>query len=151
MCEWSELQLLCVRMSEEISYNEIVKEASPFVHELNKTTPRGTTPLHFAMLGSNDNLVKFLIKNGAKFKVNDDQESPLHWACNAGDARIVKKLLRFLSAEEIGLQDTHGKRAIDWALENDRDDLVCLIKGELKRKAIQNLKRRHSAPKQDER
>mmetsp|Transcript_4085 Transcript_4085/g.5068 ORF Transcript_4085/g.5068 Transcript_4085/m.5068 type:complete len:145 (-) Transcript_4085:51-485(-) len=140
---WSSLQQVCVEfLDTEIAYDALMVEAGPYLDEINDTTCRGTTALHFALTGTNDTLVRLLLKNGAEFCGNDNGETPLHWGCIYGSPNIIKKFLRFISADQIGMTDSQGKRAVDWAIENDRDDIVELIKTELKRKSLKRLRAR---------
>ena len=77
---------------EELIDNKTVEEKINFID-----TPINSsqdTPLNFAAIYNNIDIVKLLVKAGADLdKANDDDETPLHTAVHLGNIKIVKFLI----------------------------------------------------------
>ncbi|OUM59957.1 hypothetical protein PIROE2DRAFT_52124 [Piromyces sp. E2] len=62
---------------------------------MNNENVYGETPLFYACYNGNENLVRYLIKHGAKInKENKDGETPLFYACYNGNVNLVKYLVK---------------------------------------------------------
>jgi ankyrin repeat protein/L-ascorbate metabolism protein UlaG (beta-lactamase superfamily) len=61
---------------------------------VNERDARGRTPLHFASVVDNPDILAFLVANGADVKAADpDGFTPLHWAASEGRAGSAKALI----------------------------------------------------------
>ena len=74
----SEMEALCQYSAEDLSQLSCLR----------------STPLHYAVLGGNKELITYLLEKGALVNArNVYAESPLHWACKMGDTSIVRLLV----------------------------------------------------------
>ena len=63
--------------------------------EINLLSSLRSTPLHYAIVGENEETVRYLVLRGALVNTtNIYAESPLHWACKVGNLAIVRTLLQ---------------------------------------------------------
>ena len=82
----------------------------------------GSFPLHFACLGELE-VAHFMLESGANAnQLNQNLESPLHWAARFGKSRIIDFLLRF--GAQLNSMDKDGATALSWALEADQPRVV---------------------------
>lgn len=72
----------------------------PFVYDINQCTVNGDTPLILAIQGSNDDIIHFLLENGADPNIkNKDGELGLHRALLWGNCSIFKILLKHMDIQ----------------------------------------------------
>uniref|UniRef100_A0A7S4MQ92 Uncharacterized protein n=1 Tax=Vannella robusta TaxID=1487602 RepID=A0A7S4MQ92_9EUKA len=133
---WSPLTKTCIYLCDKKTKGttEKLKKVLSTTEDINEQTTLGSTALHFAALGSNQDVVGTLLSAKADIIPNNNQETPLHWACKAGSSKTIQKLLRSLSPAMIQFKDASGKTAYDWATEYDREDAQKLIQKTLARK-----------------
>merc|ERR1712000_511172 len=89
-------------------------------------------------------LMYWLIENGATIQANEDQQTPLHWACKGGNIEIVKLLCTVMTKEEIMKQDIDNTTAYDWALDYQYDDSVAILQSYAVTRKKNNKMRRFS-------
>ena len=93
--------------------------------DINSRDCDGETILHDAAF-SNDRLdiIKYLIEE-KNFKINcldNEFVTPLHEAARAGNLEFVKYLVE--KGADINKQDIEGSTALDYAIDEDRDDVI---------------------------
>jgi ankyrin repeat protein len=94
--------------------------------DLNATSPYESTPLHYAVLGGNEDTVRYLVEKGARVNAkNIFQESALHWACKEGNPNVVRYLLQH-SASFLAL-DSEGNTPMHWAAEHDQEEIIRIL------------------------
>ncbi|XP_047029979.1 arf-GAP with coiled-coil, ANK repeat and PH domain-containing protein 2 [Helicoverpa zea] len=85
------------------------------------------TPLHAAVLSGSVMACSFLLLNGSKMNVQDDQgKTPLHLATEAGHTGQVCLLLRYRADQSI--VDNDGQTPLDIAVNNANADIVTLLR-----------------------
>jgi uncharacterized protein len=73
--------------------------------------PGKETPLHFAVIGSNEAVVRLLIEKGASVKAQaGNGATVLHWAASGGNVSIVKLLIQ--SGASIKQRNAKGGRPV---------------------------------------
>ncbi|ORX42663.1 ankyrin [Piromyces finnis] len=93
------------------------------------------TPIHYACYKGNENIVKYLIKNGVDPKIkNEDGRISLHFACGAEKENV--NLVKYL-IEDIGLdintQNKDGCTPLHYACEQGNENIVkYLIENKIK-------------------
>ena len=93
---------------------------------VNSTSSLNSRPLHYAVLGGNEETVHFLVSRGARVQVsNAFQETPLHWACKEGNLSIVRFLLQQNAMPDS--QDSKGNTPMHWAAEFDQEKVILLL------------------------
>jgi len=89
----------------------------------------GNTALHWAAHFGMENATYCLASWGCT--INDQEAlfgcTPLHLAVNSGNVRVVRKLL--LKGADRNIRNNDGKLPLDFALENDYDNIVEILKG----------------------
>ena len=89
-------------------YLRKIKHALDNYADIEATNKDGYTPLQMACLNSNIAVVKLLLKRGANINVNDDEEkTPLHYACMKGGNLVITQLLLDAGAD-INIKDKNG-------------------------------------------
>merc|ERR1712137_201532 len=91
-----------------------------YLSQIDCRSPCSSTALHFAMDVNS---------------LNDDGETPLHWACKVGSTEIVKYLLTH--GASINAMDENGDTPLHWAAEENHTEVAELL---LKHKANLNSK-----------
>lgn len=86
----------------------------------------GFTPLSLAVGENKIRLVSLLLDR--KASINVKREAPLHKACAYNFIEIVKVLLA--AGADVEFLDEEGKRAIDYAIENNCSDVIKLLTSE---------------------
>lgn len=85
------------------------------------------TPLHGAACNGNTECVKLIIDAGADVNVQScNQSSALHCAAEYGYTEIVSLLLE--AHANPNLKDFKGKTALDWAMWNNHQDSIDILK-----------------------
>jgi ankyrin repeat protein len=75
--------------------NKVKSLVAGDVKYVNTKTSRGTTPLHYACISRNADVVRFLIAKGADVTaVNDSLYTPLHYAASYDNTEAVELLLK---------------------------------------------------------
>ncbi|CAH0585825.1 unnamed protein product [Chrysodeixis includens] len=88
---------------------------------------RARTPLHAAVLSGSVMACSFLLLNGSKLNVQDDDgKTPLHLATEAGHTGQVCLLLRYRADQSI--VDNDGQTPLDIAVNNANADIVTLLR-----------------------
>jgi len=110
----------------------LVKYLNKLGLDLNKIYRSGTSPLFYAFLSENENLVKYLLKNGAYININNQQqimyydgfsfESPLFAACKSGNEKLVKYLIEH--GADINKENEDGKTPLFNACWSGNENLV---------------------------
>jgi ankyrin repeat protein len=93
---------------------------------LEEVTTLGSTPLFFAVVGDQVEIVQFLLDRGANPQaINIYGETPLHWAVLHNKVEFVRLLLA------AGARPTHRDgellTAVDWALEQEGHEEILLL------------------------
>ena len=88
-----------------------------------------TGALHAASFGGNVEMVKYLLKEGARPRT-DVSDTPLpalalHRAAEKGNREIAEILLQH--GADVGAVEAHGKKAIDVAREKGKEGMVALL------------------------
>ena len=93
---------------------------------LNSLSRLESSPLHYAILGGNEETVRFLVSRGARVRAsNMFNETPLHWACKEGNLSVVQFLLQQGAVPDS--LDTEGNTPMHWAAEYDREKVILLL------------------------
>lgn len=96
------------------------------------------TPLHYAALYGHSLMMDLLINEGADSKSRDASgRTALHFACSSWSVESVCLLLN-LSPEEVHLGDNVGRTPLLYAVWNNTDEQVSIIRTILERKADPN-------------
>ncbi|KAJ3273218.1 hypothetical protein HDV01_004720 [Terramyces sp. JEL0728] len=99
--------------------------------EVNIKIPRtGNTPLSIACQHGHTQIVSLLIEFGAQIKVADDYGvSPIHWASNYDDPKLINTLLDKgdLGLSELSLKDAFGSTPLHFASVRNKASTVKLL------------------------
>lgn len=88
---------------------------------------RARTPLHAAVLSGSVMACSFLLLNGSKLNLQDeDGKTPLHLATEAGHTGQVCLLLRYRADQSI--VDNEGQTPLDIAIKHANADIVTLLR-----------------------
>ncbi|KAF7690160.1 CARD- and ANK-domain containing inflammasome adapter protein [Silurus meridionalis] len=67
------------------------------------------TPLHFAAEHGQEHVVGLLLERQAKINaIDNNKDTPLHWACRTGHLGTVQKLVNWIHGEKVNLQATNN-------------------------------------------
>ena len=122
---WSPLIKVCVHSLEEEKIDIYFLEQ--FVPFVNTSAETGSSPLHFVALGKNVRLATWLLNNGATIVSNEDDQTPLHWACKNGCLPMVELFLENMTKEQILKKDFEGLSALDWAKYYEHFEILAAI------------------------
>ena len=85
----------------------------------------------FACRNNNPEIVKLLLKNGAKDSVNKAStkhgKTPLYWACWNNNLEIVKLLLDNGAKESVNKANAYGKTPFYWACWENNPEVIKLL------------------------
>eukprot|EP01127_Copromyxa_protea_P001593 TRINITY_DN11550_c0_g1_i1.p1 TRINITY_DN11550_c0_g1~~TRINITY_DN11550_c0_g1_i1.p1 ORF type:complete len:389 (-),score=101.27 TRINITY_DN11550_c0_g1_i1:192-1337(-) len=82
----------------------------------------GATPLHYASLNGNLELVKFLLEKKSKMLLDFNGETPLHLACLNGHALVVSALLK--AGAEVNVLSSSGDSPLHLATINGHPEAI---------------------------
>uniref|UniRef100_A0A7S4IH88 Uncharacterized protein n=1 Tax=Vannella robusta TaxID=1487602 RepID=A0A7S4IH88_9EUKA len=123
----SNLLELCLRLNAPSAGT--MSLVRPLAGQVNDVGPNGGSALHYVALGHNLKLASWLLAHGAKFRVNEFNETPLHWACRGGCTGIVDMFLKHMSPDQIAMKNYQGFTALDLSKSDYRlKDIHKLIK-----------------------
>ena len=88
----------------------------------------GWTPLHYAAVEGNKEVVELLITKGADVNAKDDQsgETPLHFAAFSGHKEIVELLIA--KGADVNAKDDDGKTPLDSAIRRKHSEIADLLR-----------------------
>ena len=117
---WCALTRLVVRYTFELEKFE------KHISDLEEVTSLGSTPLFFAVIGEQDDVVRFLLNRGANaHAVNNYGETALHWAVLHNKVEYVRLLLA--AGANPTHQDGESLTPIDWAVERGDPEVLQLL------------------------
>lgn len=94
--------------------------------DVNKRDAEGNTPLYYACLKGNRDIVALLLDSGADATcVNNRSETPLHAAARSGNKEILGKLL--MSGADVNATDNEGRTPLLCVLDNKRTDAALFL------------------------
>lgn len=97
--------------------------------DINTKNAIGKTALFYAVSSGRENVLRFLIENGAKTKVKDDEgKTPLHIAAGSGKSEIVRVLLE--NGAKVDYLDPEGSTSLHLACSSGDFESVELIVNE---------------------
>merc|ERR1712137_1408304 len=92
------------------------------------------------MVGGSLRNVRVLVHSGMDVNsLNDDGETPLHWACKVGSTEIVKYLLTH--GASINAMDENGDTPLHWAAEENHTEVAELLLAQMYRKLLECTKK----------
>jgi ankyrin repeat protein len=105
---------------------------------LHQTDDRGRTALHWAALQGHEDIVAFLLGQGAETQSRDLWDrTPLLCGCRRGHLGVVRVLARHMGEDGLKEKDANGRTVLHWAVEKGYHECSSLFKV----KAIPNLGR----------
>jgi ankyrin repeat protein len=118
---WTPLHVAAWEGNEEIA--RVLLDAGADVNGVKDQS----SPLSWAVGTPNLKLVKLLIDRGADVNRRDglDKETPLHYAASYGNVELARMLLK--AKANPNAKDFRGKTPVDWAKENNHQDVVKLL------------------------
>ena len=94
--------------------------------DLDSLSSLKSTPLHYAILGGNEETIRYLLSRGAYVNAsNMFRETALHWACKEGNPIIVRLLLR--QGAFPNALDSERNTPLHWAAEYDHEEVIHLL------------------------
>ena len=86
----------------------------------------GKTPLHWAVILGNENLVRLLLQHNADVNIQDTGGyTPLHQLVKEGNTNLVRLLLEHNA--DVNIQDTYGKTPLHQSVIEGDENLVSLL------------------------
>ena len=87
------------------------------------------TPLHWAIMKNSDSTVELLLSQGANpNQKNSSAQTPLHYAAMYKNMYAVNLLVEKYKVDK-NLKDKDGKTALDWANENEYNEIIAYLGG----------------------
>ncbi len=110
-------------------HSTIVEQLLDEGADIKKRDSQGRTPLIFAASGPYPETVELLLEKKADPDVVDNEEgwSSLMFAAAEGNVEVVKILLDY--GADVSLKDKDGETAIDFARNNNHEQVVKLLEG----------------------
>ena len=94
--------------------------------DANIAVANGYTPLHWAVMKGNQNLVKLFLKKNALINTQDAEgNSPLHTAVSEGFFDITKLLVK--KGSNVNLQNKEGRTPLFLGVKNKHEQLIKLL------------------------
>lgn len=91
----------------------------------------GISPLHYASALGMDNIVSYLIQEGADVNIQDlNGQTPLHKAVTQDNIVVLYSLLN--AGANVDIEDNQGNTPLDIAVEKDKDVYAVLLKRYMK-------------------
>lgn len=120
-----------VGSSNKVAANEMCEIFLQAGANPNRRSAEGNTPLYWAVVGGDENLVRRLIKYGAKVTEEqpkpDDGEFSLHHAAEVGQLEIVKLLLEVGGRNVLNQFNYISRTPLMCAAENNHFDIAQLL------------------------
>lgn len=117
----------------------ILLDARPAIRDVEATTDRGRTALHYAAAGdcADDTVVDMLLKAGARHDTNSDGNwTPLHNAAKHGNLKAVQRLL--MAGADPNALLSNRVTPLHWAAANGHEEIVKCF---LARRDVERYKR----------
>lgn len=113
-------------------FQQVAEEAKKKLKKsINEAADEGWTPLYWAALGNNFDIVKLLLENGAKDSINKadkvTNQSPLFWAVRNDNLEVVKLLLEYGAKDSINESDSNDLDPLSMAVRNNNLKMVKLL------------------------
>ena len=110
-------------ISEKLSLGKLLKHRESWDHRTNSYS----TLIHLACLNDTPTAVHLLVEhaNADVNAKNEYGETPLHWACQSGNANIVTYLVAH--GADVDCQDGDGNTPLHWAAEEDHEDILLIL------------------------
>ena len=91
--------------------------------DINKTTTEGATPLHIAAEGGHNDIVEYLLEQGAHPDLkNQKAETPLMWCCGANGVRSARHLIEYNA--NLDFRDGRGSNLVTLAAERGHPEII---------------------------
>lgn len=117
---------------------EYVKENAEYINARDRLK---NTPLHYALLNDDKEMIDYLMENGADLNAkNNYGKTPFHIVVEKEDIDIVKLCIE--KGANVNLEKFTGESSLDIATERENKDLIELL---LKEGALPNSSRKESA------
>jgi ankyrin repeat protein len=98
---------------------------------LQETNEQGMTALHYAAWCGKEEIVSFLLGQGAQADSRDeDGTTPFISACDKGHMGVVRLLLQHVGPEALQETDTKGRTALHFAAKWGHEDIVTFLLGQ---------------------
>jgi ankyrin repeat protein len=96
--------------------------------ELEATDKEGRTALHWAALCGNEEIVSFLLGQGAMPSSRDKiNTTPFMWACKVGCVSVARVLLQHMGPQALQETDRRGMTALHWAACRGHGETVSFL------------------------
>lgn len=89
--------------------------------------PSNNAALHKACANSHLDVVQLLVKKGATFSLNENGNTPLHWAIQNKALEVVKFLLANCPGVNVLHTNSFGKSCVSEAFNADHSDILAAI------------------------
>ena len=125
---WNNVHKWVVRYSDDINPKLEHLERYTHMESIADVTDTGSNVLHFAAVGQQAIIAKYLLDNVPKFLINqanDFGETPFHWACQAGNADIVSHYLK--AGAFVNCKDEEGDTPLHYAARAGHLKVVKLL------------------------
>ena len=107
------------------------------------------TPLHWAIMKNFDSTVELLLNNGANpTQRNSSSQTPLHYAAMYKNMNAVNMLVEKYNVDK-NLKDKDGKTALDWANENNYNEIIAYLGGSVSTAPVREENRQNNNQNND--
>jgi ankyrin repeat protein len=95
---------------------------------LQEMEKRGWTALHFAAVRGHEDIVTFLLGQGAQAsRRNDDGMTPFMRACHQGRTGVVQVLVQHMGKQAVHETDNRGATALHWAAHRGHEETAAFL------------------------